>query len=394
MNYINKEDCTGCTACFSICPVSAISMEKDKEGFLYPEVDTDKCIECGLCEKVCPITNNNNAEKTTKNTPKKIYALKHKDDKVRKSSASGGAYTAITDYMFERNPDSTICYGASYTEYHKVVHLAANEPYERNKFRGSKYIQSDLGNTFRNIKKELKDGKSIIFTGTPCQVDGLKNFLKLAEVDMKNLILNDLICHGVPSPMLWKDYIDFLEITNKSKLQTISTRTKVDGWRQFAPIAEFENGKIKNTTPDVRTFLQLFYSRLALRPACYECKYSSIQRTSDITIADFWGIEHSHPEFYDDLGVSLVLANTEKGEALINETAKYAEILESDLNNCIKYQHNLQEPTPKPPNRDAMWNDYYRNGFKYVAIKYLKYSMFDRGKNLVKRILTYIGIIR
>lgn len=390
MDYINKHDCTGCTACFSICPVKAISMVEDKEGFLYSVVDIKKCINCKFCKKVCPIIDNDKSNKTEKNVPRKVYALKHKNDRVRENSASGGAYTAITDYMFLKNPGNTVCVGVAFSENHEVVHMTAITPEERNKFRGSKYVQSNLRDTFIQVRKELMRSKSVIFTGTPCQVDGLKSYLELTKTDMENLILNDIICHGVPSPMLWRDYINFLEKVNKSKLQTITTRTKVNGWRQYAPIAKFGNGKTKNTTPDVRTFLQLFFSRLALRPACYSCKYSNILRVSDITIADFWGIENSAPEFSDDLGISLVFANTKKGEILINEISKDVEIRECSIDNCVKYQHNLQKPTSMPHNRGDFWNDYYSKGYKYIAIKYLKYSGFYRVKNFIKRILSFM----
>ncbi|MGE4585205.1 MAG: Coenzyme F420 hydrogenase/dehydrogenase, beta subunit C-terminal domain [Sphaerochaeta sp.] len=386
-----KEKCTGCSACYNICPNSAIRMEEDKEGFLYPHIYLDVCISCGLCEQVCPSIARYNDETLTKHYKKKVFALKHKSDEVRKNSASGGAFSAITDWLFDEYSNNAICYGAAYSEhYDEVIHRSAATPNERKAFRGSKYIQSSIGSTYREVCNDLNNGKHIIFTGTPCQVDGLKHYLSKTKIDTERLVLCDIICHGVPSRRLWRAYLDFLISENNSSIVEAATRSKKNGWHKYSPYVVFRNGKTRvgDVCPDIRTFMQLFFSCLGYRPSCYQCPYANESRISDITIADFWGIEKTHPELDDELGVSLVLVNTRAGGKLIRGLSKYAELVEEDLSDCIAYQRNLQEPVSMPQDREKMWVDFYNHGFKYIAIKYFKYDLLSKAKLLLRRIMS------
>jgi coenzyme F420-reducing hydrogenase beta subunit len=380
--YNKKEDCCGCTACKSVCPNDAITMNPDEEGFLYPFINIDKCVECGICQTVCPFQKEVKFENHLDEPL--VLALKHKLDGVRMSSASGGAYTAISDYILN---ESGIIYGAKFNKEFIVHHARSTTTTERDEFRGSKYVQSDMREVFCKVKKDLKDGKLVLFTGTACQVAGLRCFLGNTNID--KLIINDIICHGSPSPLLWKDYLDFIQ--KKSKLKSYTFRSKDKGWHGYNVKVVYENGKCKVNTPDVKIYANIFATDLALRPSCYNCKFSKLRRPSDITIGDFWGIEKVMPELDDDKGVSLVLVNTRKGQAVFREIINSIDYKQSNTVDCL--QLNLQQPTKRPDNRDQFWRDYYNNGFIFIAKLYAGYSFKVRAKGLVKMALIKVQLL-
>lgn len=371
--FDKKEECWGCTACMHICPTKAIKMIADKEGFLYPEIDQALCINCGKCRKVCPFQNQINiSDKLSKPT---VYAVKHNKENVRMKSSSGGVFTAISDYVLN---NGGIVYGALFDENFNVVHKKAETSEERNKFRGSKYVQSDLLNVYKEIKDLLKSGRQVLFSGTPCQTAGLKNFLTNSYTKTDNLIINDIVCHGTPSPRIWSNYIDFIEKGNK--LKSYSFRFKERGWHGYNIIAEYKNGKRKINTKKLKLFANLFSSDLLLRPSCHNCKFANIDRKSDITIGDFWGIEKTMPEIDDNKGISLALVNTVKGEQVFEEIKEDIVFWENKIEDSL--QHNLVLPTKKPLKREIFWKDYYNHGFLVIAKKYggYNYKSFIRSK--------------
>lgn len=355
----DKADCCGCTACVSICPKDAITMEPDTLGFKYPKVDLDKCIDCGLCEKVCAF--NDNYDKSLNLKEPEIYAARHKDIHEIETSRSGAAFIAISDYILE---NGGIVYGVGYKDHFRVAHKRATTKEERNEFKGSKYVQSDLDGIFRQVKEDLKQGNTVLFSGTPCQTAGLNSYIgkKLRE----NLVLVDIVCHGVPSPYIWRDYLAYVENKYKSKVVKVDFRDKSRiGWSGHIESFVLNNGKKLES----RTYTDLFYQHIMFRPSCGKCHFTNFNRPSDFTIADFWGWEKTGSEFNkDDKGVSLVLVNTEKGDNLFEEANKDLDIIPIKLEDCL--QPNLRHPSVIHPKRMMFERDYQRKGFLYVMKRY------------------------
>jgi len=368
----------------SICPKQAIVMEPDEEGFLYPNINQVLCNECGLCKQVCSFYDGYRISSNF-NQPL-VYAVKHRDDEVRMNSSSGGMFTAISDLILSNDG---IIYGAVFDEQFRAFHQKAENVEERNKLRGSKYVQSDLRGVFKSVKEELKIGRKVLFSGTPCQNAGLHAFLNEKYYD--NLYLCDIVCHGTPSPILWKEYIHYLEHMNKSSLTHYSFRYKKIGWRGYNVYSLFNHGKSRLNTSDVLIYVNLFGTDLPLRPSCYSCKFANLQRPSDMTIGDFWGIEKSNPDFEDERGVSLVLVNSPKGQALFEEIKSYLAYHQSSTYECLQY--NLEYPTKKPIKREEFWQDYHKNGFDFIAKKYAGYGFIKRIKRVARNVLEIVGLL-
>lgn len=352
----DKSQCCGCTACASICPHSAITMQPDVMGFLYPVVDKNKCTDCDLCEKVCAF--HENYDKSLNLPVPEAYAARHKDIHEVETSRSGAAFIAISDWILKHGG---VVYGAGYAEHFRVVHKRAVTKEERNEFKGSKYVQSDLGDVFRQVKQDLKDGRIVLFSGTPCQTSGLHSYIgkKLRE----NLYLVDIVCHGVPGPNLWQDFLSYLEKKQGDKICWVDFRDKQEfGWTAHRETFKFvKGGKM--------IFTYLFYQHIMFRKSCEKCPFTNTHRPSDITLADFWGWEKVNPELNkDDKGLSLVLVNTEKGKRLFDAVKQDMNIASVKLEDCL--QPNLCHPSEPHPKRDKFEQDYAKHGFVYVAKKY------------------------
>jgi len=288
MNFAEKKKCSGCSACENICPVGAIKMVPDSEGFLYPEMDGIKCIECGACKNVCPIG------KIEKHSPITTYAAKNKDDDARMASTSGAVFTAISKYVFE---NGGVVIGCKFDENLQVVHDCATTLEEAKAFRGAKYTQSILGDIFKKVKILLQQDKTVLFTGTPCQVAGLSSYL---GKEYEKLIKCDLVCHSVPSPKALRAFLNELEDKYSSKIKEFCLREKkLIGWQASNVKAVFENGEIYREILKNTAFLKGFMHGLYNRPSCSECSYKDFRGASDITIGDYWGIESVKPEFTD-----------------------------------------------------------------------------------------------
>lgn len=352
----NKSECSGCTACKNICPKNAINMVFDEEGFRYPVIDKNKCINCGACLKICPTF-----KKERKNTITYAYGAKHKIDKERLTSRSGAVFVALSDYILKENG---VIYGAELTKDNKVIHNRAINKEQRDKFKGSKYIQSDMRNIIKDVQQDLKNGNKVLFSGTPCQVAGVNACVKDKYKD--NLYTCDLICHGVPSELIFKEYIKYIEKINDKKIKDFIFRDKKFGWETHYETCIFEDGSNIST----QYFKNLFYGHNILRPSCYKCNYANIHRPADITIADFWGIEKINPNFLDQNGVSLVIINNEKGEYIFNKIKENLYTFKCSLEDCIKYTYTLNNPTPMPKNRVEFWKDYSNKKFDYIIKKY------------------------
>ena len=355
----DKADCCGCTACASICPKDAITMEPDTLGFKYPKVDLGKCIDCGLCEKVCAF--NDNYDKSLNLKELEIYAARHKDMHEIETSRSGAAFIAISDYILE---NGGIVYGVGYKDHFRVAHKRATTKEERNEFKGSKYVQSDLDGIFGQVKEDLKQGNTVLFSGTPCQTAGLNSYIgkKLRE----NLVLVDIVCHGVPSPYIWRDYLTYLENKYKSKVVKVNFRDKSRiGWSGHIESFVFAN---KNKV-ELDVFKYLFGKNIMLRSSCGSCVFTNFNRPSDITIGDYLGWEKISKDFNNDnKGCSLLLINTIKGQIIFNKISNNLFLLKSDKEKSV--QPNLEKPSVLDKRNTDFKIDFQRRGFKYIAKKY------------------------
>lgn len=362
--YQEKTDCCGCSACYSVCPKHAIAMKADEEGFLYPDIDQNRCMDCGKCTKICPAIH---ADRYKERSTPRFYVARHTSQEVLQQSTSGGAFTAISDAVLRQNG---IIYGADYDESFRVFHQRAENDEQRDRMRISKYVQSDLGDTYAKIKEDLQGGRLVLFTGTPCQAAGLRASMGNSRF-ADRLAICDVICHSIPSPLIWEEYKRLLEQENGGKLVSVRFRSKNKGWSR----ANSNRGFLFTTDrgPEIQEddrFYHLFFQVGAItRPACSRCRFTDVRRTSDLTIADYWGIEKYSPEWFDPLGVSVVLVNSAKGAALFEQCQNDLISEERPKEESLREQRRLHEPSELPENRSLFWEEYRRFGFEYVMKK-------------------------
>lgn len=375
--FESKVDCCGCTACANICPPSAISMIADEEGFLYPVVDSERCIACDLCRDVCAFQNDL-SNKECSGFPF-AYAAKHRSNAVRLYSSSGGVFTAISDICLKNDG---VVYGVAFNEMIQAVHMRATNQEERDRCRGSKYVQSHLRDTFNKVEQDIQNERTVLFTGTPCQVAGLKAFL---GCEYENLVTVDFVCHGTPSPLIFRDHIKYLQEKRGKRVVAYQCRSKVNGWHSHTEIVEFESGVKDYKSVYSQSYKDLFYSHLIIRPSCHNCQYANLNRPADITIGDFWGIENCLPHLDDNKGISLLLANTGKGKKMLDSLQTEMEIHQIETKDCL--QPNLQHPTPPSPKRLKFWKEYSEYGYEFILKKYTYCNIVGRLKLLVKRII-------
>lgn len=374
----DEKDCCGCGVCEKSCIKGAICMQEKSNGFKYPIINSNLCIECDICKRNCPIINLKTKQIDFK---QKYYAVKNRNKVVRHESTSGGVFLELCKFVINQGG---IVFGVKYDNNMKVVHAYASNLLECASFSGSKYVQSDLGSSYEDVKKFLNQGKKVLFSGTPCQIAGLNTLV--GNTDRDNLITCDIICHGVPSPKLWKDFCITL---NKKfgKVINYKFRDKSAGWNKPVQKVINEDRKQKSNYY-ISTFFRLFNSDIFLRESCYKCKYANYNRVADITIGDFWGIEKINKQFDDNDGVSAVLINTEKGEGVFNLLKNYFEIFETSKSDIE--QQCLRDPTKRDELTDKFWDDYEKFGFEYVSKKYGGNNFISFVKYIIKKIL---GII-
>ena len=387
----DKSQCCGCTACVSICPKQCITMREDEEGFLYPLVDSSRCIDCNLCEKVCPELHPKDMRE-----PLNVCAAKHKDEQIRLASSSGGIFTLLAERIIN---EGGVVFGACFNNNWNVIHDYTETKEGLATFRGSKYVQSYMGNCYFKAKSFLDQDRKVMFTGTPCQIAGLKSYLKK---DYDNLLAVDVVCHGVPSPKVWQMYLDEIarkggknsvlshHIAEKAEINHIDFRSKSTGWKKFSFALTFSKATAdgeKNTVSlssifTENPYMNAFLSNLSLRPSCYDCPAKSGKSGSDITIADFWGIENVLPEFDDDKGVSLVLSYTERGKHWIEGLD--CEYMVVNYQTAIRENPSALFSVRRPVNRDfffrqldrrknvsLVWKDCISNAIEKRIYRYL-----------------------
>lgn len=330
-------DCTGCSACAAICPKMCISMLPDEWGRLYPRVDTERCINCGLCEKNCPLDT-----VCLENAETYSYSVCNLRDDIRKTSSSGGVFTILAEHVIE---NGGVVFGAAFDENWDVVHIFADSIPELSRFRGAKYVQSKIGKSYQQAKDFLQNGRLVLFSGTPCQIGGLKAYLGR---EYENLICQDMICHGVPSPGIWRKYLAELERKMGASAREVSFRCKKRGWKDYLMSIGFKNGKLYQKPIALDPYMRAFISNLSLRSSCFACKYKGISRQADITLADFWGVERIQPEMDDDKGTSLVLVRREKGKRLMEMIHKKARVEPVDTEEALRYNSSAVRSAIRP----------------------------------------------
>lgn len=382
MIYINdKANCCGCEACSEICPTKCISMKSDEEGFLYPNVDVEKCINCGICESICPILN----QHLVSDRIKEGYAAINKDLSERLTSSSGGIFTLLADYVLNLGGVVVGCILSE--DCKKAYHVIIEDKQQLDKLRGSKYVQSNMQNVYRNIKMQLEKNRKVLFSGTPCQVVALKSFLKK---EYSELICIDVICHGVPSPRLWRDNVEYIEKTKKCKLKNVNFRSKKQGGHSAYGILYQKDTKsfFRNKKQD--PYFQFFLKNLSLRPSCYECAFKGLERISDITLGDFWGIEDYFPDLDDGKGVSIVVIHSIVGKTLIKEIESGMIMKKINIHEVFdKHNKAMCESSKMPENRNAFWRDYKMLSFEKLCKKYAPISI----KEKIKIFMDKLGIL-
>jgi len=343
-----KEECSGCGACVQACPKDCISLVADNEGFWYPHIDSGKCVDCRLCEKVCPVINVDSARK-----PLHVYAAKNADESVRNVSSSGGIFTLVAEKIIE---EGGVVFGVRFGSDWDVVFDFTETKKGLSLFRGSKYVQAVVGDAYRKAEEFLESGRKVLFSGTPCQVAGLRHFLG-KEYD--GLLLMDLICEGVPSPKVWKMYLSEEiarhRIGDIKSVKNISFRNKNFGWKHFcfSILYTDRNGGDKNLIIKKSAYMQALFHYLYLRPICYECPFKSSKSGSDITISDYWGIDRLYPDFDDDKGASMVLVNTEKGLSVFSHLNSIS--METAYEDVLPY-NNIVTSVGMNPNRGVFYS--------------------------------------
>lgn len=378
IDKVSVQDCALCGACFNACPVDAISFSKAYLDFRYPEIDVTRCVHCNQCEKACPILGD-------KSKPEDGYpiafAAKSNDDSVRLHSSSGGAFYELASQMLR---DGGYICGAVFDESFHVRHIVSNSQGDLLRMMGSKYAQSDVGYCYREIKEKLNAGEKVLFSGCPCQVAGLRTYLGKSY---KDLLLVELICHGIPSDQMLQTYIRMLEKKYGAKLKRMEFRNKAKGWHNSAVRMEFENGRIYTEPMTIDAFMQGYFRGISLKESCFFCHFRNFAAGSDIILGDFWGAEVELPED-DNKGISAILINSGKGMDVLDRCN--LAITPANVETIIKYSRNLLCSAAPSPQRSSFYASANTNGLEEAIRRYLEESTIQKLKRQSRYALRYI----
>lgn len=366
----NKKDCNGCGACIHVCPKKCISMVEDEEGFLYPKINEKECIHCDRCKNIC--SNYSIEEKEVDEG----YIAMNTCEEERRQSASGGMFSVLAKYVIEKEG---IVFGVKYDKNMMAVHDYASTLEGCQEFRGSKYVRSKIDGIYQKVKEFLLQNKYVLFTGTPCQIAGLKTYL---NKEYEKLITCEIICHANPSPKILKKYIEELELKKGFKIKQIHFRSKENGWNNSTPIIEYENGKKE----EHRIFYQAFIAELFNRPSCHFCVFVGNKGRADFTIGDLWGIQKIAPEMDDNKGVSLIILNSNKANSIFKEISEKLKYQSIDTRLALLYNHSYN--VPMHPKREKFFNKVNKDEkvIKYM-IKYTKVPITKRIKRKIKNLI-------
>lgn len=384
--FNDKKECCACGACLNVCPNNAITMGKDEFGFLYPKINETLCVSCGMCIKVCSFNKKNYGAGFK--TPD-AYAAASKDEEILKNSSSGGIFRELAGYVISLG--GTI-YGATWTDELKVRHIGITNKQELIKLQGSKYVQSDTANTFKAVKSELEGGKPVLFSGTPCQVSGLKSFLKK---DYQNLYTIDIVCHGVPSIDFLQNDLALFQKDGK-KVTSVTFRDKNHNWGHGSGTISAYTKQDAKSAPYTNINSPYYYYFLRgdiYRDSCYNCRYPSNGRVGDITLGDYWGIESAHPDIDKVLtvknGVSCVLVNSDKGRELFEAVKDKLNIIPSNIEKVKSRNAQLVKCCKKTNKSTALFSEYEKSGYSGVFDFWKKNEAKAILKLKIKRLIPY-----
>lgn len=370
---IEKQDCCGCTACLHSCPVHCITMQEDEEGFLYPVIDEDHCIHCHKCETVCPMQKQENRD-----TGSAVFVGYCRNEVIRKQSSSGGIFSVLAECVLQQNG---VVFGAAFDENFEVYHIAIETETDLPKLRGSKYVQSRLGNAYPEIKRYLEMGRKVLFTGTACQIAGLKKYL---NKPYENLYTVDVLCHGVPSPKIWRMYLAAQKKQYGTSVEKIELRNKKYGWNNFSVIIDFADKQQYCVHFFEDWFMKMFLGNLDLRPSCYACPFKEFPRISDMTIGDSWGIEKVMPDLTDDKGISVILVHSQKGGRMFQEVQEKLITWEAKLDEVLPPTADSRKPVAMHPNREKYLKG-LKNGESFeVLYGYVRKSFLQRAVGVMR----------
>ena len=384
-----KQDCCGCMACSFACPRSAITMIADECDFLYPEINQELCVHCGLCTSVCPLQENY----TGCDAVPDIYALQNQHKKIVSKSSSGGMFSLLADWVLAQRG---VIYGVAFDESFQVRHMRAVSAEDAATFRTSKYVQSDPTQIYHSICEDLKNGLTVLLTGTPCQIAGVTRFLEMKHADTSRLYTCDNICHGVPSPGVWKDYLEILKnkyMDSDAQITSINMRSKRVSWKKQVMDISVSKGTLLPVLEEF-SFNKIFLSLFPVRQSCFHCHFTSYKRPADFTLGDFWNVDSAGIKFDVTGGVNEVLVNTPKGREL------FASIRENTLHQPVSkaagWQPHLEYSTKAPGNQEMFWTEYNATadleGKEMLLRKYMKGSTLTRIIRKVNPILQKTGL--
>lgn len=386
----NKTDCCGCQACGDICHAEAISFHSDHEGFWYPEVDRNKCTDCHLCEKICPVLNIDALKHHNKSAPK-VFGGYNKDIVIRFDSTSGGVFSLLAQAMYKQKGYVS---GAIYTDDFKVVNFISDDKKDLRRLRSSKYVQSNAEGLYKRIKSLLESGEKVLACGSPCQMAALRSFLRK---DYENLIIVDFLCRATNSPKVFEKYKESLEARYGSKIMAIKDKNKDHGWHSLARKVTFENGQVYYGEGHEDDYRRGYHANVFERPSCYECKFKGIPRISDITLGDFWGIGNVDPSLEQNLGTSLVMINSEKGGEYFDIIRDKLVMKEFSLDDIVPGNSTAimggKLPYPSGIDRNEFFKALDEMPFDECAAKFFPY-VSEQMVTLKRKIRTLLGIVR
>lgn len=379
--WIEKNDCCGCGACSNICPNQCIEMAADNEGFKYPVINKEKCINCKLCEKVCPALHKGKNENKIR-----VYACRHQNDEIVKTSSSGGMFSALASAVINKGG---VVFGAMFDSQYNVIHNYIESVDELGKLRGSKYVQSDINMSYKKVKSFLESGRIVLFSGTSCQIAGLKNYLMKEH---SNLYCVDVICHGVASPLVFEKYIKALKTEYNQNIKSISFRNKKEGWVNFSFNVIFDKKTYRSNLHN-DLYLRGFIQNLFLRESCYTCKYKNFSCGSDLSMADFWGIRRLTDFFGNNPnGVSMVCVNSNKGKALLQIVLHEIKYMEFDLNTAISCNPAIINSASRNKRRNVFFKNIERKPINENIHFCLRTTFRNRINIKIKRLLKKLKV--
>ncbi len=368
---IPPKECSGCGACVHVCPVHAIRFTKGQSGFYYPEIDSDRCVGCGVCEKTCPIL----CPQEPGTVRPVAYASRNRNDQVRENSSSGGVFSLLAEYVIRCGGIVVGC--AMTKECYAAEHIVVADERGLSRIKGSKYLQSRADRVYPVVKEALENGRRVLFSGTPCQVVGLRAYL--GNVKTEDLVTVDIICHGAPSPTVWEKYVRHWEETKRSKVVAVQFRNKEKGWRPYSLVLSFENGEEYRALCTEDLYCRGFVSDYFLRQSCYDCHAKGERHGADITLGDLWGVQNVCASMDDNKGTSLVLLNTAKGEELFCEVNGDMDIRQVDFDGAIQHNPSYHHSSSRKVNRNLFMKEIHKKPIIDLLETYC-------GKRLVCRI--------